>query len=87
MVCYIFVLFLFHAFKFTNNKMFDKAKLFMDSESLIKQIEDMIEWLYFYASVTMSTDWDVLQAIVCIIKTFTPRPNLIHVKGHQDEKE
>ena len=78
------VLFLYHAFKFTEIPMCESINLFSDSEGLIKRIVGMLDYIDFYSSATMQADWDVLQAIVHIVKTFTFPPNIGHVMGHQD---
>ena len=58
--------------------------LFTDSKSVIERVLDMINWPYYYSSATTGADWDVLQAIVRVMKTFSVRPILTHVLGHQD---
>ena len=45
-----------------------------------------MKWPYYYSSATTGADWDVLQAIVRIIKKITVQPLLTHVLGHQDRE-
>ena len=46
----------------------------------------MIEWPFYFPAKTMSPEWDVLQAIITKLRSFSVRPKLCHVKGHQDDK-
>ena len=64
-----------------------RIEFFLDSESLIKWITKMLEYIDYYSSATMQADWDVLQAIVHIIKTFTFPLIVRHVMEHQDNKK
>ena len=82
-----FILFFYHAFVYTKTKATERAKLFTDSESLIVRIHDMIGWSRYYSSATLSADWDVLQAIVRLLKTFELQPSISHVLGHQDNNK
>ena len=64
-----------------------KVRLHSDSKSALEKILDMITWPYYYPNATMSPDWDVLQAIVSLLREFPKTPQLIHVKGHQDNNQ
>lgn len=81
------VLFLYHAFCFTNTPTSNRIKMFRDSESVMKRLKAILQYEKYYSSATIQFDWDVLQAIVRIIKTFDKRPNINHIRGHQDKKK
>ena len=46
----------------------------------------MLQWAHYYQSATMDADWDVLQAIITILRGFETPPAIEHVRGHQDDK-
>ena len=46
-----------------------------------------MQWPHFYSTATLMPDWDVIQAIIRILKTFPTKPTLSHVPGHQDTKK
>lgn len=81
------LLFLRHFIKYTHLERVPIIKLFMDSASVIQLVSDMMTWPYYYLSATMGVDWDVLQEIVKLCKSFHTPPTLNHVKGHQDNKQ
>ena len=79
------LLFIYHVYKFTGRIMLSSPHLYTDSESLVTKIADMVNWADYYQGATMDADWDVLQAIIRIIKTFDFLPVIEHVWGHQDD--
>ena len=82
-----YLLFVYHALWYMKTHISKKTKVFTDSESVLKRLEDMVEWTQYYSSATMQADWEVLQAIVRLLKQFEFRPELSHVPGHQDKKK
>ena len=39
----------------------------------------------YYPNSTMAADWDVVHEIVCTLKELTNPPQILHIKGHQDD--
>ena len=44
----------------------------------------MLAYPFYFPNLTMSSDWDVLQAIIATMRSFNNKPTLSHVTGHQD---
>jgi ribonuclease HI len=63
-----------------------RIEVFTDNSGLVKRIRKKrgIEGVEFPNS-TLDGDWDVVQAIVKLIKKF-PSVNVKHIKGHQDKE-
>ena len=47
----------------------------------------MMEWTKCYFSATISPDWDILQAIIRLLKYFPCTPNIQFIPSHQDKKK
>ena len=58
--------------------------IYSDSESMLKTIQQRLEWTVDYPYTTMSPDWDLHQAITTTLRLFPNLPHCQHVKGHQD---
>ena len=82
-----FILFLYHAITYTSSTPPEQVKLYSDSQSLVDTINKIMQWPHFYSTATLMPDWDVIQAIIRILKTFPTIPTLSHVPGHQDTKK
>lgn len=80
-----FLLFIHHAYIYTKQEMRIQLHLFSDSESLMDKVVDMLKWTSYYPSATLKADWDILQAIVYILRLFDKPPVIKHVTGYQDD--
>ena len=56
-----------------------------DSESVLKTVEKFLGFPYYYPNLTMSSDWDAIQALCSSIRELVTTPELLHVRGHQDK--
>jgi hypothetical protein len=61
------------------------SQLYSDNMALIQRIDKQMGRHTWYPNDTISSDWDVLQAIVSTLKLFHQPPLVSHVKGHQDD--
>ena len=73
------LLFIHYAYQFTGCTKTTQTTLYTNSESLITKIKYMLQWAHYYQSATMDADWDVLQAIITIIRGFETQPSIKHV--------
>ena len=46
----------------------------------------MLTWAHYYQGATTDADWDVMQAIIRILKMFDSPTTIEQVSGHQDDK-
>ena len=76
------LLFLYHLIEYSKLFQLPIIKLYTDSQSLIDKVLDMVQWPDYYSSATLTADWDVLQAIVRLLKTFSITPLISHAKSH-----
>jgi hypothetical protein len=53
--------------------------------ALIQRIDKQMGRHTWYPNDTISSDWDVLQAIFSALQLFHQPPLVSHVKGHQDD--
>jgi hypothetical protein len=53
--------------------------------TLIQRIDKQMGRHTWYPNDTISSDWDVLQAIISTLKLFHRPPLVSHLKGHQDD--
>jgi hypothetical protein len=60
------------------------AAIHSDNSALITRIAKQLRHKHCYPNDTISSDWDVLQAIVATLRLFPQLPLVSHVKGHQD---
>jgi hypothetical protein len=60
------------------------SALYCDNLGLIQKINSRLRFRDWYPNETISSDWDVLQSIVSTIRLFPKRPQIEHVRGHQD---
>ncbi len=60
------------------------SELYSDNMALIQRIDKQLGRNTWYPNDTISSDWDVLQAIVTTLRRFPRTPLVSHVKGHQD---
>ena len=81
----LFLVFLIRAVEYTGQHLPKRVKLHTDSKSVLEKVLEMATWPFYYSNATMAADWDVLQAIVFSLSQFDVKPQLIHVKGHQDD--
>ena len=58
--------------------------MYTDSLSVIGKIQEFRTYPFYYPGITLTADWDVLQAITTTIQMLPIPPTLQHVKGHQD---
>ena len=63
-----------------------KNEIHMDSESLISKISQMTTWNTYFPAVTLQPKWDMLQAILNMIKKLSNHPQLSHIKSHKDDE-
>jgi hypothetical protein len=75
---------IYRAFEFTGNTLPSNLHIHTDSESCLKQLQKMLAYPFYFPNLTMSSDWDVLQAIIATMRSFNNKPTLSHVTGHQD---
>jgi hypothetical protein len=61
------------------------SQLYSDNMALILRIDKQLARNKWYPNDTISSDWDVLQAIVNTLRLFDQTPFVSHVKGHQDD--
>ena len=80
-----FLCLLQRALEYTSTHLSSQLHIFTDSESLLKVLTKMSEWPYYYPNLTITSDWDVLQAIVTKLQTLPTTPSLRYVRGHQDD--
>jgi hypothetical protein len=76
---------IFRAFEFTANQLPTTLRIHSDSKSVIEQALKMLAYPFYFANMTLTADWDVIQAIVSTMKQFQTPPPLDHVYGHQDK--
>jgi RIO-like serine/threonine protein kinase len=60
-------------------------QLYSDNLALIHRIDQQMRRHTWYPNDTISSDWDILQAIVSTLRKFHEPPLISHVKGHQDD--
>jgi hypothetical protein len=61
------------------------SQVYSDNLALIQRIARQMGRNTWYPNDTISSDWDVLQAIVSTLRIFKQPPIVAHVKGHQDD--
>jgi hypothetical protein len=81
-----FLLLVYHACQYTASALPTNLVLHSDCESLILKTNDMMKWPFYYTNAPMDADWDVLQAIITLLRRFSTTPQVLHVTGHQDRK-
>jgi hypothetical protein len=81
-----FLLLIYHACQYTGTALPTHLAVYSDCESLIEKSKEMMKWPFYYTNATMDADWDVLQAIITLLRRFPVTPTLSHVTGHQDRK-
>lgn len=69
--------FLYHFQQFSEYAIDQEIPLYMDSQSLLDQLQEVQLWEHTYPNGSMSTDWDVVQTIV---ETLEGLPNSIQPK-------
>jgi len=79
-------LFIFHLHRYTKSTIQSNYKLFSDSLSAVTKVNEYRSYSKYYPSVTLSADWDVLQAVTRYCKEIDLL-TLTHVKGHQDDEK
>ncbi len=75
--------FLYHIFHFCDTDPRCSA-IYSDNMALIQRIREQTVKKRWYPNDTLSSDWDVIQAIARTLESFTTTPTISHVKGHQD---
>lgn len=68
---------------FTNTRT-TRMTILIDSKSVICRVNKLLQWDSLYPNLTTIPEYDVLQAIVCLIKTLRYPPTLQFIRGHQD---
>ena len=63
-----------------------QIELHTDSESLISKISQMTTWNTHYPVITLQPKWDMLQAILNMLKKLSTQLQLSHIKSHQDDE-
>ncbi len=58
--------------------------MFCDNLALVNKIVKRIRCTHWYPNETITSDWDIIQAIVSTLQTFPKCPEITHVMGHQD---
>jgi hypothetical protein len=61
------------------------VKMMTDNLGLITWLKKSLLHLEPFPNITLLSDWDVTNEIVCTLHTMTIQPTLEHVKGHQDD--
>jgi hypothetical protein len=61
------------------------SSLYCDNLALVNRIDKRLRCKRWYPNETISSDWDVVQAIIATLQTFEKCPEIQHVKGHQDD--
>ena len=82
-----FLLFLQHTCVYTYCSYPETLKIYTDSKSALTKITDMMTWSKYFSSATISPDWDILQAIIRLLKYFPTTPNIQFIPSHQDKKK
>ena len=59
--------------------------MFCDNQALVNRIIKRLHCTRWYPNETITSDWDVIQAIISTLQTFDQCPYIEHVKGHQDD--
>jgi hypothetical protein len=59
--------------------------MFCDNLALVNRVLKRVRCTRWYPNETISSDWDVIQAIISSLQTFSQCPHIQHVKGHQDD--
>jgi hypothetical protein len=52
---------------------------------LIQSIGKQLTKQCWYPNNTLSSEWDIMQAIICTLALFLITPSISHVKSHQDQ--
>ena len=60
------------------------SAVYSDNIALVLRIARQLPTHQWYPNETLSSEWDVVQAIVYTLKQFPVTPIVKHVKGHQD---
>ena len=58
--------------------------MFCDHLALVNKIVKRIRCTHWYPNETITSNWDIIQAIVYTLQTFPKCPEIKHVMGHQD---
>ena len=61
-------------------------EIYNDSNSMIKKLAHMDQYLSAPSKSTLHSDWEVLSALCKALKWFPKKPALHHVYSHQDDK-
>jgi hypothetical protein len=75
--------FLFHVCQFCGTEP-RCSQIYSDNLALINRIYQQLRKQRWYPNDTLSSEWDVLHAIVRTLSAFPILPLISHVKGHQD---
>ena len=62
-----------------------KIEIHMESESLISKISQMTRWNINFSAVTLQPEWDMLQAILSMLKKLSTHHQHSHIKSNQDD--
>ena len=62
-----------------------EIEIHMDSESLISKISQMTRWNINFSAVTVQPEWEMLQAILIMLKKLPTHHQHSHIKSNQDD--
>jgi hypothetical protein len=60
------------------------STMYCDNQALVNPIAKRLCCTRWYPNKMISSDWDIIQAIISTLAIFTICPDIHHVKGHQD---
>ncbi len=61
------------------------TEMFCDNLALVNRVTKRLRCTQWYPNETITSDWDIVQAIVSTLQLFPKCPDIKHVKGHQDD--
>ena len=79
-------LFMAHCFKYCHKKIpKGQFEFYCDNEGLLKKLEYIRSYKLAINATCLHSEWDIVSAVHRLHDLFSPPPDLIHVKGHQDD--
>jgi hypothetical protein len=57
----------------------------MKASSLIKRIEEAVQWNYLTPNVTLRAEWDIESVILSTYRDLAMQFSFLHVYSHQDD--
>jgi exonuclease III len=80
------ILFLVHCFLYCQQPLpTGQFKFYCDNEGLLKKLEYLRSYKHAIYATCLHSEWDIVSSVHRLQSLFRPPPELIHVKGHQDD--